>query len=550
MLPDNVKSEIDISFLLDMYVHFDIQNTGLNNRTLGDILINCISRNDIQDETCKKMYDYLCQAIQKNDTLRNAVLISQSKCEGYSTHDLFACSFRTEDGSTYVCYRGTGDGKWPDNAEAMTRVDSRMQRSASSYYETVIQKNGVPQGGRVIVAGHSKGGNLAQYTTMTSKHKDQIDGCYSFDGQGMSHKAIDEFISQNGEEEYNRQRNKIYSVCGENDFVNVQGISVIPPDHKYIIKTPRSKSIGDFHSMYYMANEQYDGFNWSYDENGVKSEQPGEVAIFAEKLDNELREKLSPEEYDACCVSAMVLVELFLPYKGYLGGVYKGGTGDLVTASPTDFLTFLVDGLPNVLSTLLKTEEGRNLLKKKLYDSILEVYQKSGIVGVYLYIFTLEIIIVAAVVLYVNVFKEAFELLSIIDQVLDYFPWLKGFVNEVIHGMISIAVDTIQGIKDWYDKNLNQGFIAATNQPYFRVDTELLGQYASALARLIERVKTLDRNMNDLYGAVRLIDLGNVLSANYLVGGSGRLRKCQRYLENTKLDFETVEKYIHDIMTF
>ena len=54
----------------------------------------------------------------------------------------------------------------------------------------------------IIVTGHSKGGNKAQYVTINSKYNDLIDKCFSFDGQGMSPEAIEAFINRHGKDAY------------------------------------------------------------------------------------------------------------------------------------------------------------------------------------------------------------------------------------------------------------------------------------------------------------------------------------------------------------
>lgn len=549
VITENVKDEMDLSLLLDMYVHFDIQKPSFTNKTLGELL-QCIDKNSLQGDSEKRLYDYLSNAVLKNDKLRNAVLISQSNCDGYSTKELVACTFRTDDGSVYVCYRGTGDGKWPDNAEAMNRENSLMQEAATSYYDNVMNHNDIPDDARVIVTGHSKGGNLAQYVTMTSDNRYRIDACYSMDGQGMSRKGIEHFKQLNGEENYNKQLDKMYSICGENDYVNVLGIRIIPADHKYFVHTEEADNFGAYHDMYYLGNKNYDGFQWEYKNDEIVSAEPGEVAMLAEKLNNEMLEKLNDEEYEDATVFIMCALERIMPYKGYIGGVYPFGTGNTEGTTAEEFLGFLFHGLPLAIKTLITTPEGQKALGKFIYKALKNVYDNYGPIGVVATVFLTSVATVAVVKAVIKYFGGAIIVLRIVDYVLEQFPELKEAVLNLLHEMVSIAVDAIQCLQDWYDKNLNQGFIQATENPYLFVDTDKMDEYAVRLSNVITRVKKLDRAMNGLYNAVRLGDLGNALAANISVGGTGSLDRCRKYLTNTKTDFEAVEKYICDIMGF
>ena len=72
VITENVKDEMDLSLLLDMYVHFDIQKPSFTNKTLGELL-QCIDKNSLQGDSEKRLYDYLSNAVLKNDKLRNAV---------------------------------------------------------------------------------------------------------------------------------------------------------------------------------------------------------------------------------------------------------------------------------------------------------------------------------------------------------------------------------------------------------------------------------------------------------------------------------------------
>lgn len=110
-----------------------------------------------------------------------------------------------------VIFRGTGGtyGAWEDNLQGEYLADTKMQKLAADFvqYECGTFEN-------LYVSGHSKGGNLAQYTTIMCGA--QIAKCVSFDGQGFGKKFFKEH-----EEEIEKSKDKITSVSAYNDYVNI-----------------------------------------------------------------------------------------------------------------------------------------------------------------------------------------------------------------------------------------------------------------------------------------------------------------------------------------
>lgn len=128
-----------------------------------------------------------------------------------------------------LVYRGTGRGEWVDNGLGLSgqRLESTYDCFGvrhKSRYATAQQLEALELFCRwaesygwknITVAGHSKGGNKAQFVTLCS---DIVEKCYSFDGQGFSPEAIGEF------EDFERRRERIYSISSQNDYVNVLGV--------------------------------------------------------------------------------------------------------------------------------------------------------------------------------------------------------------------------------------------------------------------------------------------------------------------------------------
>src|SRR5699024_6249914 len=90
-------------------------------------------------------------------------------------------------GHAVVVFRGTsGKDEWIDNAIGLGVSDTERQKAALDYIENLPYDN-------ITVAGHSKGGNKAQYVTVLS---DKVDRCISMDGQGFSQEFIDKYYAE------------------------------------------------------------------------------------------------------------------------------------------------------------------------------------------------------------------------------------------------------------------------------------------------------------------------------------------------------------------
>jgi hypothetical protein len=248
MMTDLEQKELDISSILDCYAYLDDQETDFTDWKLKDI-INAIDRNSLR-EASQKYYDIINEAINapKSD-LGNFTLVSQSSIDAdIPVTELYAVSFKSPNNDYYVAYRGTGDGKWVDNGEGMYKESSLMQRRAAEFFDSVVEKELLNENYRIILTGHSKGGNSAQYSTLASKYASLVDVCYSLDGQGFSAAAVELLKKQHGDN-YQAQLDKMFSVNGENDYVHDLGLSVISDDRTFFVATPNGTNVGGMHDL-------------------------------------------------------------------------------------------------------------------------------------------------------------------------------------------------------------------------------------------------------------------------------------------------------------
>lgn len=367
-MTDKTQQEIDISAVFDAFVYLDEQDTGFEGWQLRDIMTEIGRKYETLTNEKKQYFDDIQEAIERNPAISEYVLVSQSSRppenpnsnrEAIPNTLLWACAFRSPNNDYYVAYRGTGEGKWLDNAEGMYKEKTIMQQKAAEYFDAVVKEKGLDQTTNIIVTGHSKGGNSAQYVTLAAENADLIDSCYSFDGQGFSKKAVKKFKHQL-QDQYQVQIDKMYSINGHNDYVHDLGIPVIPSDRTFFVYVPESH-IGGMHGFQYMV---IDGeINLQFD----PPVQQGPMGEFAKKLSEEMM-SLSEEDLEDCSLSIMSLLERFMNGEGDV--VYYEGTGDEKFADIEEFCGFISVGIPLILKTAITTEEGRAAVGSIAMDAI------------------------------------------------------------------------------------------------------------------------------------------------------------------------------------
>lgn len=124
---------------------------------------------------------------------------------------------------------------WCDNFIGAVRSITAEQKDILEFYDSAAARLGSR---RIIVCGHSKGGNLAQFITLM---RGSVDVCFSFDGQGFSEGFIrrhEKLICKRGD--------KIVSICPRASIV---GASLAPiPNAKRLTVTERPMRKGLLYS--------------------------------------------------------------------------------------------------------------------------------------------------------------------------------------------------------------------------------------------------------------------------------------------------------------
>lgn len=172
-----------------------------------------------------------------------------------------------------VVFKGTsGQDEWVDNALGLGAADTERQKDALEYIEDLPYDN-------ITVAGHSKGGNKAQYATILS---DKIDRCISMDGQGFSQEFINKYNA-----EIRKKGSCIKNYYLEGDFVSILMFPV-PGSEQIAIEGDGSVAGAANHcasSFYHYYQDEDDRWHIQYyyqDEDGqwhIQNDRDGGTAL-------------------------------------------------------------------------------------------------------------------------------------------------------------------------------------------------------------------------------------------------------------------------------
>lgn len=350
-------TEEEVSLLLNTFMYLDYKEAS-DGMKLKEILADLSTLPDYQEGGIHYGEYCILKEASADSRIGDLVIGNQSHLLGYDS-GTNACTFAEEGGNTYVVYRGTADGEWFDNGLGMTSESTLQQERALAYFEEVVEREQISPGDRLIVSGHSKGGNKAQFVTMNTKYDGLLDACYSIDGQGFSEEAMLSFYRKWGVFEYRKRAEKIIGICGENDYVSSLLNCVILPENRYYIKTPvdRENFVGYHDIKYLFETEEITDANGKVSTifHGKKNPYTagkGELGNWAMALSDEIM-KLPPKKRKGCAAFLMQFMEL--------KGKRKGGlNGERLRLSDAE--TFLELGIPVIIKTLLDSEEGWRFL--------------------------------------------------------------------------------------------------------------------------------------------------------------------------------------------
>ena len=539
----HVQQEVDIAAVLNLVPYLDT-----NFNLTGEITLERFIQDYEGQLGNDKTFKLLKQAVEGNDSLKKMVLVDQSSTNksGKWTDDLIqACTFRDADGNYYVTYRGTGDGRWADNGDGMTAPSTEMQEAAAEYFDEMAEKyliDASNQGKQIIVTGHSKGGNEAQYVYMASKHEEIIDYCISLDGQGFSHSAIQNFQDRFGDE-YAEKLENMYSVNGTNDFVHDLGIPIIPEENTFFVGTS-GEGFNSYHALEHMVGSEdgtFTGLSWTDPETGEPYEQ-GPIGQLAHQI-SETMMQMNPEDLNGAAIAVMIFVDAGM--NGHIEDLINGEFDQYIlgeiTVDGTDFVDLFAHGLPAALQTLLTTPEGLAVLSQFIglgVETLHENWGVGGVVGGFAIAGLLLSLVVVPLVMDIVVISQILDMyIDAANAIIDASKKINQFFTDIKNAVIEAANKIMAKIRTY-----SAGYKYAIANPQISLDTYKLNDYAQRLRKLNTKISKLDGRLDSLYWQVGLLDLWNLMQADILTGYSGRLTRCANYLNDTAKDFVAVEK--------
>ena len=200
-------------------------------------------------------------------------VFSESDTEQFS-----ALTLILPDGVCFVSFRGTDDYlvSWKEDLQLSVKDSIPAQRDAAAY----LQWAASVYPGPIIVAGHSKGGNLAVYavTMLSPDLQARIKGVYSFDGPGF--KA--DFFTHDG---FLAISDRLHEIVPETSIIGILLEKALPYE---IVR------------CVYSGIQSHDGYRWETSPTGfVRAESLTDSSeALNETMDKTISE-MSPEEADS-----------------------------------------------------------------------------------------------------------------------------------------------------------------------------------------------------------------------------------------------------------
>lgn len=195
-------SEQEILLALNIIAY---SGTWRENSYRGKKIKNIIDEFKKPDTVPTEDWNKIVNAVKKNKEFLDLTIKKVESVENKQLNILFT----DNQNRALVIFKGTDKYEWHDNAAGgqWDVAETEQQRNANDFIT-----NNCKEYEKVIVSGHSKGGNKAQYVAILN---DLVDQAYSFDGQGMGYN----FILKN-KKLINENADKITMYNYSSDFVN------------------------------------------------------------------------------------------------------------------------------------------------------------------------------------------------------------------------------------------------------------------------------------------------------------------------------------------
>lgn len=214
-----------------------------------------------------------------------------------------ACFIDKKDNAIVIFRGSVTEDEWDDNGQGAYEYDTKEQIEALNYINNLEFND-------IIVSGHSKGGNKAQYVAVLS---DKINKCISVNGQGFSNEFTIKYKNQ-----IEKNKSKIICINSKYDYVYCL-FNQIGGEFHYIETDFKINSL-DYHRANILLNE-----------NGNLNKETNQ-AIFPQVINHFSISLVSylPKDTGNLIISAIISsIELIL---------CKGETKDKILKAANEFL--------------------------------------------------------------------------------------------------------------------------------------------------------------------------------------------------------------------
>lgn len=263
--------------LVDVIAEMRLGDQGIKGDPSGNFSVEDaleICSNNPQNEQ-SAAYKILKNA-SENGTIANLQILDINN----STGGLLAYDKATDTYTVAFCGLRTNQGEHIDNAQGLYRGSTLRQEEAVHYFDSIIKK--ISPDTKVIVTGYGKGGNKAQYITLTAEERERIEQCIAVNGHGFSPEAV-AAIKQRPD--FEQQRSKITLVASENDHVHGVGIQLAPENQMFYLGGEGERDSagnGEYENQHLIHN--------LFQEDGqlLQEVQQGPIATYVEKISTAL----------------------------------------------------------------------------------------------------------------------------------------------------------------------------------------------------------------------------------------------------------------------
>lgn len=248
----------------------------------------------IKDSQAIEMF----KEIEKDETLRNLCAVGSIDKNIRAIVFVNNSAKKYKDSEAVMVYQGTKglEEPWLDNLEGAYYTDTDLQTIAGKFFDNVEKDYNI-----TYVTGHSKGGNLSQYVTVT--RGDKVKKCVSFDGQGFSQLFIDKYKTK-----LEKNASKITSICAHKDPVNALLIP-IAPKRKYI--NIGNVSTLSAHTPILLYNKAYFNENGTYKATYIT--QPHKTVKLVATMSKYITDTVNSDTLQSACEVAAPAISNIVP---------------------------------------------------------------------------------------------------------------------------------------------------------------------------------------------------------------------------------------------